>query len=165
MSKLSNNAKSHSGLFTQGILDERCAYSALSFDTAQVSHLYICQARIGQLAVKLILLKVSMIKRTTKVDLQTRNSSCYYLLTCSPATIHTDPGCSLPSDNPASLAITGTVVGGLNCAAAESGNQGCGVRAPTNDTYGPQFNLNGGGVYASQSELAGIPDMLLTIYL
>ncbi|ETW87676.1 glycoside hydrolase family 16 protein [Heterobasidion irregulare TC 32-1] len=64
------------------------------------------------------------------------------------ATIHTNSGCSLPSSNLTSLAITGTVVGGTNCAALETGNQGCGVRAANVNSFGAAFNNIGGGVYA-----------------
>jgi len=71
-------------------------------------------------------------------------------------TIHTNPGCSLPSTNSANLAITGSVVGGTNCAAAQTGNQGCGVRAPNNNTFGVGFNRIGGGVYATQWDKDGI---------
>lgn len=65
------------------------------------------------------------------------------------ATIHTNPGCSLTSSNPSSLGITGSVVGGTNCAALQTGNQGCGIRASQTNSFGAAFNDNGGGVYAS----------------
>jgi hypothetical protein len=66
------------------------------------------------------------------------------------ATIHTNPGCNLQSTSPNTLGISGTVVGGTNCAAAQTGNQGCGVRAAQSNSFGAAFNDNGGGVYASQ---------------
>jgi hypothetical protein len=69
------------------------------------------------------------------------------------ATIHTNPGCSLPDLNTPN--ITGNVVGGTNCAAAQTGNQGCGVRASGNNSFGTGFNDNGGGVYAST--LSNVP--------
>lgn len=69
------------------------------------------------------------------------------------ATIHTDPGCTIPTSNSNQLAITGTLVGGTNCAAAQTGNQGCGVRASESNSFGAAFNKNGGGVYASTSHL------------
>ncbi|CCM01312.1 uncharacterized protein FIBRA_03361 [Fibroporia radiculosa] len=72
------------------------------------------------------------------------------------ATIHTNPGCSIPSANSSVLGITGTVVGGTNCAAAETGNQGCGVRSTSNTSFGAGFNGIGGGVYAMQWEDSGI---------
>lgn len=65
------------------------------------------------------------------------------------ATIHTDVGCTLPTTSSSTLAISGTVVGGTDCAALTTGNQGCGIRASTNDSFGAGFNANGGGVYAS----------------
>ena len=65
------------------------------------------------------------------------------------ATIHTDVGCTIPSSSSTKLAISGNVVGGTNCAALTTGNQGCGIRASTNNSFGVGFNANGGGVYAS----------------
>jgi len=64
------------------------------------------------------------------------------------ATIHTDPGCTLSSTNSGVLSITGTVIGETNCAAVQTGNQGCGVRARETTSYGVGFNQIGGGVYA-----------------
>ncbi|KAI0825215.1 concanavalin A-like lectin/glucanase domain-containing protein [Trametes gibbosa] len=61
------------------------------------------------------------------------------------ATIHTAHGCTIPSSDPATLKISGTVVGGTNCAAAETGNAGCGMTATQSNTYGVGFNNNGGG--------------------
>jgi len=65
------------------------------------------------------------------------------------ATIHTDVGCTLASSSPNTLAISGTIVGGTNCAALTTGNQGCGIRASTSNSFGAGFNANGGGTYAS----------------
>ena len=67
------------------------------------------------------------------------------------ATIHTAHGCTIPSSSSSSLGITGNVVGGTNCAAAETNNAGCGMTATQQNTYGAGFNSNGGGVYASAS--------------
>ncbi|KAJ7102408.1 glycoside hydrolase family 16 protein [Mycena belliarum] len=65
------------------------------------------------------------------------------------ATIHTGPGCNLPSDNPGKLGVSATaVLGGTDCAAATSGNAGCGMRSPSSVSFGAAFNGNGGGVYA-----------------
>ncbi|KAH9850674.1 concanavalin A-like lectin/glucanase domain-containing protein [Lenzites betulinus] len=72
------------------------------------------------------------------------------------ATIHTAHGCTIPSSNSATLNITGNVVGGTNCAAAETGNAGCGMTATQSNTYGVDFNNNGGGVYAMQWVDSGI---------
>jgi hypothetical protein len=46
-------------------------------------------------------------------------------------------------------------VGGIDCSAADSGNQGCGMRSPSNNSFGTGFNDIGGGVYASASVLCG----------
>lgn len=72
------------------------------------------------------------------------------------ATIHTNPGCSLSSSNPSTLGITGTVVGGTNCAAAQTNNEGCGVRSSSSVSFGAPFNNNGGGVYAMSWSSDGI---------
>jgi len=72
------------------------------------------------------------------------------------ATIHTNPGCTIPSSNSTELKISGNVVGGTNCAAAETGNAGCGITASQSNTYGAGFNANGGGVYAMQWVDSGI---------
>lgn len=58
------------------------------------------------------------------------------------ATIHTNPGCNLPSGaSGQSLSIQGAVIGGTNCAAAETGNAGCGVRSNSATTYGSGWSL------------------------
>ncbi|KAJ6519354.1 glycoside hydrolase family 16 protein [Mycena sanguinolenta] len=73
------------------------------------------------------------------------------------ATIHTAPGCSLPTDNPAQLgASASAVTGGTDCAAATSGNAGCGMRSPSSQSFGSGFNSNGGGVYAMKWDSSGI---------
>lgn len=66
------------------------------------------------------------------------------------ATIHTDSGCSIPTDDESILGISGTVIDGTNCAALETGNQGCGVRSSSDVSFGRAFNNNGGGVYAME---------------
>jgi hypothetical protein len=83
------------------------------------------------------------------------------------ATIHTNPGCSIASSNATVLDITGSVVGGTDCSAADSGNQGCGMRSPQNNSFGSGFNANGGGVYASMlSDLCLlVPHRLLTLFM
>ena len=56
-------------------------------------------------------------------------------------------GCYIPkiSGGTGSLSIT-------NCAAYETGNQGCGIIDDSGSAnYGVNFNNNGGGVYASSS--------------
>lgn len=72
------------------------------------------------------------------------------------ATVHTDVGCTMTSANSNVLSISGTVVGGMNCAAATTGNQGCGIRASTSNSFGSGFNANGGGVYAMKWDSTGI---------
>ncbi|TFY66209.1 hypothetical protein EVG20_g4882 [Dentipellis fragilis] len=72
------------------------------------------------------------------------------------ATIHTNPGCNMPSSNTNTLDISGSVVGGTNCAAAQTGNQGCGVRASQTNSFGAAFNSIGGGVYAMQWDNSGV---------
>lgn len=72
------------------------------------------------------------------------------------ATIHTSDGCSLPTSSASQLNIQGTVVGGTNCAADETGNQGCGVRSSSDTTFGSGFNSIGGGVYAMLWQDSGI---------
>jgi len=72
------------------------------------------------------------------------------------ATIHTNVGCTLPTISSSTLAISGTVVGGTDCAALTTGNQGCGIRASTNNSFGAGFNANGGGVYAMKWDGTGI---------
>ena len=39
---------------------------------------------------------------------------------------------------------------GNNCDTAATGNAGCGVTAPTANSYGPSFNSAGGGWYAME---------------
>ncbi|KAH9060757.1 glycoside hydrolase family 16 protein [Lactarius vividus] len=72
------------------------------------------------------------------------------------ATIHTNSGCELPSSNITALGISGSIVGGTNCAALETGNQGCGVRASQTNSFGAAFNSIGGGVYAMRWDDSGI---------
>lgn len=61
------------------------------------------------------------------------------------STVHTGPNCNMP----ATRTQTGTTVG-TDCNANDNGNAGCGVRAPTSNSYGPAFNSNGGGFYAME---------------
>ena len=71
--------------------------------------------------------------------------------TVNQATIHTNPGCTMPSTNSFALNISGAVVSSPDCSALQNGNAGCGVRDARVSSYGPGFNDNGGGVYASAS--------------
>ncbi|KIJ68627.1 glycoside hydrolase family 16 protein [Hydnomerulius pinastri MD-312] len=70
------------------------------------------------------------------------------------ATIHTQIGCNLTSSSQSVLNITGSIVGGTDCAAAQSNNEGCGVRSPSDTSFGSGFNSVGGGVYAMYWENA-----------
>jgi hypothetical protein len=72
------------------------------------------------------------------------------------ATVHTSTGCYLASSNASSLSISGSVIGGTDCSALDTGNQGCGIRASTSNSFGPGFNSNGGGVYAMKWDTTGI---------
>lgn len=77
-------------------------------------------------------------------------------LTVNQASIHTAPGCHI-SDSEAANNATGTLVGGSDCASAESNNGGCGQQATSlSNTYGPPFNSNNGGVYAMLWDESGI---------
>ncbi|EIW65039.1 uncharacterized protein TRAVEDRAFT_111797, partial [Trametes versicolor FP-101664 SS1] len=71
-------------------------------------------------------------------------------------TLHTAPGCSMPSSDPSALGISGSLIGGTDCAAADTGNAGCGVRASETNSYGAPFNAMGGGVYATLWDDDGI---------
>ena len=71
--------------------------------------------------------------------------------TVNQATIHTASGCTLPNGaTSSSLNIAANIVGGTNCAAAETNNAGCGEQSSDNTTYGAGFNSIGGGVYSSK---------------
>jgi hypothetical protein len=81
------------------------------------------------------------------------------------ATIHTTVGCTIPSTDQNVLDITGTVIGLTDCSAANTGNQGCGVRASQSNSFGAAFNANGGGTYASEyHHVAAYSSCLLTLY-
>ncbi|HEV7738632.1 MAG TPA: hypothetical protein VGO47_14825, partial [Chlamydiales bacterium] len=65
------------------------------------------------------------------------------------ASVHTAVGCHI-SDLQSVNNATGVLVGGSDCASAETNNGGCGQKATSlQNTYGASFNSNGGGVYAS----------------
>jgi hypothetical protein len=72
------------------------------------------------------------------------------------ATIHTNVGCTLSSSDQRTLSISGNVIGGTDCAALTTGNQGCGIRATTSNSFGSGFNNNGGGTYAMKWDTSGI---------
>nr|BAC67687.1 putative laminarinase [Phanerodontia chrysosporium] len=60
-------------------------------------------------------------------------------------TLHTGANCAMP----ASRTMTGHATNN-NCDVNTDGNTGCGVQAPTANSYGPSFNANGGGWYAME---------------
>ncbi|KAI0638972.1 concanavalin A-like lectin/glucanase domain-containing protein [Trametes polyzona] len=71
-------------------------------------------------------------------------------------TLHTAPGCSMPSSDPNVLGITGTLTASTDCGASATGNAGCGVRGSETNSYGAPFNKMGGGVYATLWDEDGI---------
>jgi len=62
----------------------------------------------------------------------------------------------MASTSSSTLGITGTVVTGADCAAASTGNQGCGVRASQANSFGSGFNDRGGGIYVMKWDTSGI---------
>ena len=69
--------------------------------------------------------------------------------TVNQVTLHTASGCTLPNGaSSSSLGISGTPVGGTNCATLETDNAGCGILSNDDTSYGAGFNSNEGGVYA-----------------
>lgn len=68
------------------------------------------------------------------------------------ATVHTNSGCTLSSNT----GFSGKVIGGTDCAALTTGNQGCGIRASTDNSFGAAFNKNGGGTYAMKWDASGV---------
>lgn len=72
------------------------------------------------------------------------------------ATIHTKAGCTIPSTSQSVLAITGNVIGLTDCAAASTGNQGCGIRSTSSNSFGAGFNAIGGGIYAMKWDSTGV---------
>ncbi|TEB24541.1 endo-1,3(4)-beta-glucanase [Coprinellus micaceus] len=68
------------------------------------------------------------------------------------ATLHTSPGCTMPS-------ARGGMLGKQveeNCDANINNNVGCPVKFDSDLSYGPKFNNNGGGWYAIERSPAGI---------
>ncbi|OCH86677.1 putative laminarinase [Obba rivulosa] len=61
-------------------------------------------------------------------------------------TLHTGAGCTMPASGSTML---GTVTS-TDCNANDDGNAGCGVRAPSENSYGPLFNTQGGGFYSME---------------
>ncbi|CAL1706273.1 unnamed protein product [Somion occarium] len=59
--------------------------------------------------------------------------------------LHTSANSNMPAPDDETVTPTGN-----NCNVNTSGNTGCGVQAPTADSYGPAFNAIGGGWYAME---------------
>ncbi|CAE7133023.1 unnamed protein product [Rhizoctonia solani] len=68
------------------------------------------------------------------------------------ASLHANSGCTIPTN----YGSTGTLVASTNCAAYETGNQGCGQLGTASNGYGKPFNDNGGGVYAMLWQSTGV---------
>lgn len=66
-------------------------------------------------------------------------------------TLHTANGCSVATP----MNGTGTVQG-TNCYAYANNNAGCGISDSTSTSYGSGLNANGGGVWATLWNAAGI---------
>lgn len=63
-------------------------------------------------------------------------------------TLHTNDGCAIATPSPANM--TDTVLT-KNCnvfAPDQPSNQGCAIQSQSANTYGPAFNINGGGTWA-----------------
>ncbi|QRV76711.1 glycoside hydrolase family 16 protein [Ceratobasidium sp. AG-Ba] len=72
------------------------------------------------------------------------------------ASLHTRSGCTIPANYGALGTLAATGDNALNCAAEETGNQGCGQLSSQANNYGKAFNDNGGGVYAMKWDTSGI---------
>lgn len=70
-------------------------------------------------------------------------------------TLHTRPGCVLDTAAHVVKQFTGKILA-TNCDAAANGNAGCGVSDPEPKSYGHEFNINGGGVFATLTDSTGI---------
>lgn len=72
-------------------------------------------------------------------------------------TLHTDPGCSLPSTDSSVLQITGTTLSSNpSCAVVETSNAGCSIRDRSSTSFGAPFNAAGGGAFAMRWASDGI---------
>jgi len=66
-------------------------------------------------------------------------------------TLHTSPGCTVPTTKTAETGNPGNGDCGVG-----GGYTGCGITDPDSWSYGPDFNNNGGGVWAMQWESTGV---------
>ncbi|KAG7093740.1 hypothetical protein E1B28_007391 [Marasmius oreades] len=69
-------------------------------------------------------------------------------------TLHTSSGCSL--DTEVQPQVSGSISGHTNCASSGADNTGCAFIDSDCRSYGRDFNLNGGGVYAHLWDSEGI---------
>ncbi|KAJ7832884.1 glycoside hydrolase family 16 protein, partial [Mycena olivaceomarginata] len=67
-------------------------------------------------------------------------------------TLHTSPGCTEPAarDMTGLVSINHVTALNLDCDTAVAGNAGCGVKLAQTTSFGPAFNANGGGWYATE---------------
>jgi len=72
------------------------------------------------------------------------------------SSLHTKDGCTIsPNFNASGTpSVSGAI--GLNCAADQTGNTGCGLLNGNKASFGTPFNQNGGGVYAMLWDDSGI---------
>ncbi|EJD48166.1 hypothetical protein AURDEDRAFT_61328, partial [Auricularia subglabra TFB-10046 SS5] len=70
-------------------------------------------------------------------------------------TLHTSAGCRLDDSARFRKLFTGRVLQ-TNCDVFATGNTGCGVKDEDPKSYGHEFNINGGGVFATLTDPSGI---------
>ncbi|KAM5531517.1 hypothetical protein V8D89_014842 [Ganoderma adspersum] len=70
-------------------------------------------------------------------------------------TVHTNPGCTIPSTDPNVLNMTGSFVTATDCGVSTTSNTGCGIRASQTNSFGAAFNSAGGGVFAALWDVTG----------
>jgi hypothetical protein len=71
------------------------------------------------------------------------------LLAVLQMSVHTAPGCTMPSNYGATGTPTGVGANALNCDAIATGDTGCGLRSAQPGDYGAPYNSNSGGVHIS----------------
>ncbi|KAJ7064788.1 laminarinase [Mycena amicta] len=64
------------------------------------------------------------------------------------STLHTNAGCTMPPPSPARPQSGTSILD--NCDVVATANSGCGVKSADPLSYGPAFNENGGGWYATE---------------
>lgn len=68
--------------------------------------------------------------------------------------IHTAPGCTMPTNYGATGSLTASGSSATNCDAVATGDTGCGLRSSQANNYGQPYNNNGGGVHISMYSLS-----------